>query len=244
MKAKLVLAMIAGLFLQCAYANTIKFATEATYAPFEYIENGEIKGFDIAIAKALCQEMKTECSFSNQEFNSLIPSLKLGKFDAIIASLGITPEREKQVAFTQSYYQPSASYVAATVRHYTLNQLEGKTIGTQAGTTFAQYLQKKYEGKITLKTYASMQEAFLDLTAGRIDMVLADMPIANAWLKTHYQEYSVIEKPITNAEYFGTGYGIAVNPKNTALLNELNKALTTIKANGQYQKIVKEYLGA
>ena len=226
--------------------KTIRFATEATYPPFEYIdESGQIKGFDIDIANALCQQMKVQCTFSNQSFNSLIPSLKLGKFDGIIAALGVTPEREKQVSFTSSYYEPSASFVAPLDKHYTMASLVGKKIGVQQGSTFEKYLNDHYRSKVTVKTYASIQDAFLDLVSGRVDIVLADTPIAKAWLKQdkNSNKYSIIDKPIVDHAYFGTGYGIAVRKNDTELLNALQKALAEIKANGKYNEIVKKYFG-
>src|SRR5436190_10712573 len=143
--------------------TTIKFAMEATYPPFEYVDgSGQIKGFDVDIANAICAQLKTPCTFSNQPFDSLIPSLQLGKFDALISALGVTPEREKQVSFSASYYQPSGSFVAATDKHYKLTDMTGKIIGAQIGSTFQTYLQQKYGNKVTIKTYASIQEAFLD----------------------------------------------------------------------------------
>lgn len=248
MKKILLSALSALVLTSTVYAadaiKTINFATEATYPPFEFIDaSGKIKGFDIDLANALCQQIKAQCTFSNQAFNSLIPSLNLGKFDAIVSALGITVEREKQVSFTNSYYQPSGSFVAATSKHYTLNAIVGKTIGVQTGSTFEKYLQDKYKGQVTIKSYASIQETFLDLVSGRIDLVLADTPIAYAWLKQdkNNQQYSLVDKPIIDPQYFGTGYGIAVRKDNTQLLNALNQALITIKANGTYDKIVKKY---
>lgn len=228
-----------------AAITSIRFAMEATYPPFEYVdESGQIRGFDVDIANALCKEIKAQCTFNNQAFNSLIPSLKMGKFDAVISSIGITADREKQVAFTQSYYEPSGSFVAATDKHYTLNDVNGKTIGVQQASTLEQYLEDVYRGKITVKTYASIQDAFLDLISGRVDAVLADTPIAQAWLKQNNSaHYMIIDKPIIDKKYFGTGYGIAVNLQNKELLNALNAALTTIKANGTYAKIMKQYFG-
>ncbi len=225
--------------------KTIRFGTEATYPPFEYVdESGKIRGFDVDIAMALCKEMQVQCEFQNQAFNSLIQGLKLGKFDAVIASIGITEERKKQVAFTQSYYEPSGSFVALVAKHYSLKDLEGKTVGVQVSSTLEKYLQDKYHGKVKIKTYASIQEAFLDLVAGRVDMVLADTPIAKAWLKQNNNtEYSIVDQPIIDHEYFGTGLGIAVNQKNAELLKALDAALTRIKENGTYSKISQEYFG-
>lgn len=243
-KIIMIVALICSSLLNAAPIKTIRFATEATYPPFEYIdETGKIKGFDIDIANALCHEIKAECSFSNQPFNSLIPSLKIGKFDALISALGITAERQKQVSFTQSYYEPSGSFVAKTDKHYTLAGLSGKTIGVQQSSTFEKYLQDKYGSKISLKTYASIQEAFLDLVSGRVDLVLADTPISQAWLKQNQTQFSIVEKPIVDKEYFGAGYGIAVDQSSTELLNALNSALATIKKNGVYEKISREYFG-
>lgn len=240
------LCLMIGTSIFAASPTVIKFAMEATYPPFEYVDgSGQIKGFDVDLANALCKQMNAQCTFSNQPFNSLIPSLQLGKFDALASGLGITAERQKQVAFTDSYYQPTGSFVAQTDKHYKLTDMTGKTIGAQIGSTFETYLQKKYGSNVTIKTYASIQEAFLDLNSGRVDAVLADTPIAQAWLKQdgNSKDYAIVEKPVVDAEYFGTGYGIAVRKDNTALLNALNKALAAIKANGTYAKITKEYFG-
>lgn len=237
--------LFASAVTMAAEEKIIKFATEATYPPFEYTDaSGQIKGFDIDIANALCAEMKVKCTFSNQSFNSLIPSLQIGKYDALIAALGVTPERQKQVDFTHSYYEPSASFVAPTDKHYTIAQLIGKTIGVQQGSTFQTYLQDKYGNKITIKTYASAQEAFLDLRAGRVDVVLVDTPIAADWLKQDKsKQFGIIDKPIVDHQYFGTGYGIAVRKDNVDLLHAFNLALGKIKANGTYNKIVTQYFG-
>lgn len=227
-----------------ASAEPLKWATEATYPPFEMIdENGEVTGFDVDIAKALCTQIKAECTFSNQAFDSLIPSLQIGKFDAIIAAIGVTEERAQQVAFTDSYYEPSAVFVASSDKHYQLKDVAGKAIGVQTGSTFQSYLKNKYADQILMKSYASIQDAFLDLAAGRIDMVIADTPIAAAWLKAsdNAESYSIVEKPVVDPTYFGTGYGIAVSKSNPALLRQLNAALQVIKKNGTYQAILKRY---
>jgi arginine transport system substrate-binding protein len=243
----LLLVSIMSPHLFAANIAVIHFATEATYPPFEFINAaGQIQGFDIDIAKALCKKMRTNnCFFSNQAFNSLIPSLKLGKFDAIISALGITQERQKQVAFTDSYYEPASSFIAPLAKHYTLAMIPGKIVGVQTGSTMEIYLQDKYGNKVQKKTYPSIQDAFLDLIAGRVDVVLADTPIANDWLKqeNHHESYGIVDKPIVDAAHFGAGFGIAVRKDEKELLDALNKALVEIKKDGTYEKIYKQYFG-
>ena len=233
--------------LIAAPVKTIHFATEATYPPFEYIdEAGQMAGFDIDIAKAICQQIKANCTFSNQSFNSLIPSLKLGKFDAIIAALGVTPERMKEVNFTPSYYEPSASFVALSNKHYSLSDMKDKIIGVQQGTVFDKYLHDKYQNHVTIKTYASVQDAYLDLVLGRLDVVLADTPIAMAWLKQNgnSEHYTIVGKPVIDHDYFGAGYAIAINKNNPDLLTVFKQALVVIKANGTYETLILKHFGA
>ncbi len=228
-----------------ATPEKIHFATEATYPPFEYMDNhGNIIGFDIDIANAICEELKAQCSFSNEPWNSLIPGLKIGKFDALIASISITPEREKQVSFSNPYFYDTASFIAPSSKRLNISKqgLKGKTIGVQGGTAMEYYLHGFYENTVNVKMYASIIEAFLDMKSGRLDAVLADTPIAQSWVKQPYAAgFIVVGKPIKDPKYFGQGVGIAVHKNNTELLSSINKALTEIKANGSYDKIVNKY---
>lgn len=224
--------------------QTIKFATEATYPPFVYVgPNGQVQGFGADIVHALCQQMHAKCTIINQPWESLIPSLKLGKFDAIFGGMNITAAREKQVDFTHSYYQNSISFVAAKSTHLVVSKvgLKGKTIGVQGGTTFDTYLQDTYGNEITINHYPSEQDALMDLQSGRVDAVVGDSPLIQQWLKKNSGQYAIAGKPINNQKYFGKGDAIAVKKGNVKLLQALNKALVKIKANGTYQKIVNKY---
>ncbi len=226
--------------------KTISWATEATYPPFESIAaDGQIQGYDIDIANALCEVINAKCTFSNQPWDSLIPSLKLGKFNALIGAMAITEARKQQVDFTDPYYVNAASFVGLTSQHLALDakSLKNKTIAVQGGTTFEQYVRAKYGNEATVKGYPSLQEALLDLTAGRVNVVFGDQPVIQEWLKKHTDKYSQIGKPIYDEKYFGIGDGIAVRKGNSELLNALNQALVTIKANGTYAKINQKYFG-
>lgn len=227
--------------------KSIKFATEATYPPFETISPaGEIQGLDIDIAKALCKEIDAVCTFINQPFDGLIPSLKLGKFDAVIASMTITAERKKEVAFTTPYLVQTVSFVAPIKSSFTAvstESLKGKTIGVQAGTTLEQYLLTRYKDAVKVNTYASETTAFIDLEAERIDGVLGDTLLITHWLKQYDKthKFHIVGKPIDD-ELFKIGDGIAVKLENIELLKALNDALAKIKADGSLDKITQKYL--
>jgi arginine transport system substrate-binding protein len=216
--------------------NTIHFATEASYPPFESVdEHGVIKGFDIDVVHAICAQLKAQCTISNQAFDSLIPSLQLAKFDAIIGAIAITDARAKVVDFTQAYYQDSVSFVAAKSLPLKINalSLNGKNIGVQSGTTFEQYLHECWGHNVHIKSYASNEEALLDLQSERIDAFLGDTPFIMQWLNqganTHYH---LVGQAINDDKYFGQGDGIAVKKGNKALLNALNQAISTLKKDG------------
>ena len=242
MKKVLIAALLAGMSLSATAAQTIRFATEASYPPFESIDaNNKIVGFDVDLANALCKEIDATCTFTNQAFDSLIPSLKFRRFDAAIAAMDVTEERAKQVDFSNIYYENSAVFVAAQGKFADAAQLTGKNIGVQNGTSHQSYLLEQLKGKeIKAVPYASYQNALMDLTSGRVDAVFADTAVAAEWLKSH-AGYQMVGQPVTDAKYFGAGFAIAVNKGNKALLDSLNQGLAAIKANGTYQKLYAKY---
>jgi arginine transport system substrate-binding protein len=134
MKKLIIAALLATVSLSVPAAETVRFAAEATYPPFEFIDSdNKMQGFDIDLANALCKEIQAECTFTNQAFDSLIPSLKFKRFDAVISGMDITPERLKQVAFTQPYYENSALFIAQKGKVADLIALKGKRVGMQNG---------------------------------------------------------------------------------------------------------------
>ncbi|WP_350313788.1 arginine ABC transporter substrate-binding protein [Dickeya fangzhongdai] len=217
-------------------ADTIRFAASATYPPFESLDAGnQIVGFDIDLANALCKQLQATCTFTNQAFDSLIPALKFRRYDAVISGMDITPERSKQVAFTQPYYANSAIVIAQKGKLHTLADLKGKRIGMENGTTHQKFLQDKHP-EVKTVPYDSYQNALIDLKNGRLDGVFGDTAVVNEWLKTNPDLATVGEK-VTDPAYFGIGLGIAVRPDNQALLEKLNSALNAIKADGTYKAI-------
>ena len=240
MKKLIIAAVLAGISVSASAAETIRFATEASYPPFEFIDAGnKIQGFDVDLANALCKEMQAECTFTNPAFDSLIPSLKFKRFDAVMAGMDITPEREKQVLFTKPYYDNSALFIAQKGKIADVAALKGKKVGVQNGTTHQKYLTDKHP-EITTVPYDSYQNAILDLKNGRVDAVFGDTAVVNEWLKQN-DALAAVGAKVTDKDYFGTGLGIAVRQKNTDLQGKFNAALDKIKQDGTYETIYKKW---
>lgn len=227
-----------------AEADTLKIGTEGAYKPFNYItEGGALEGFDIDIAKALCAEMKAQCSFVAQDWDGIIPGLQAGRYDAIVASMSITPDRAQVVLFTDPYYRSPASFLVhkdGGVSEVTPEALAGKTIGAQSATTHVKYLQDKYPG-LDLKLYRTLDDAVLDLESGRVDAVMGDKLALWDWAQAPDKGLSFVGKDITDEAYFGPGIGIALRKEDAALRDRLNTALKAIVADGRYDKINQKY---
>src|SRR6478735_5812032 len=124
--------------------DTIRIATEGAYPPFNFVESdGSLKGLDVDMANALCDEMKAKCTIVAQDWDGIIPGLLAKKYDAIIASMSITAERKKQIDFTNKYYTtPLAVAVPndSPLKGVSVEDMKGKIVGAQASTTQADYL--------------------------------------------------------------------------------------------------------
>ncbi|QCT20707.1 arginine ABC transporter substrate-binding protein [Jejubacter calystegiae] len=240
MKKVLLAALFASLSVSATAAQTIRFATEASYPPFESMDaSNKIVGFDVDLANALCKEMDATCTFSNQSFDSLIPSLKFKRVEAVMAGMDITPERQKQVLFSNPYYDNSALFIGVQGKYTSIDQLKGKKVGVQNGTTHQKFINDKHP-EITTVPYDSYQNARLDLQNGRIDAVFGDTAVVTEWLKANPKLAAVGDK-VTDKAYFGTGLGIAVRKGNTELQQQFNSALEKVKQNGTYEAIYNKW---
>ena len=237
MKKTLLTAILLGASV-AASAQELTFAMEPSYPPFETTnEKGEIIGFDVDVANAICKEIQATCKFKGEAFDALIPNLKAKRFDASISAIDITDARAKQVLFSDAYYDSTASYVTLKVKA-TLES--AKNVGVQNGTTFQQYTVAETK-QYTTKAYASLQSAILDLKSGRIDMIFGDTAVLADMISKEPEMQFVGEK-VANKKYFGNGLGIAMHKSNKELAEQLNKGLAAIKANGEYQKIYDKWM--
>jgi len=225
--------------------KTVRIGTEGAYPPFNYKDAaGNLKGFDIDIAKALCDKMKVKCVFVAQDWDGIIPGLLAKKYDAIVASMSITDERKKKVDFTDPYYRSPATFVVpknSPITDVSPKAMAGRTIGAQSSTIHANYLEDNYKDS-TIRLYKTQDEVNADLAAGRLDAQLADKLVLFEWLKTKDGQCCKFVGPaITDPRWFGEGAGIAVRKEDKDLKEMFNKALKEILADGTYEKINKKY---
>lgn len=221
--------------------TTIRVGIEAAYPPFNGLNaNKELVGFDVDIANALCAEMKVECTFVAQDWDGIIPALLAGKYDAIISSMSITDERKAVVDFTDRYYTNSLTFVGPKdtgITDVTPAGLAGKSLGAQSSTVSASYLEEHYKDS-DIKLYPTQDDAYLDLAAGRLDAVLADVGPTNLWLASEGGGCCAF---IGEAVVKDDQIGIAVRKEDADLKEKINKAIAAIVANGTYKTINEKY---
>jgi lysine-arginine-ornithine-binding protein len=228
-----------------AEMQKVRVGTEGAYPPFNYIDdNGELKGFDVDIANALCEAAKFDCEFVVQDWDGIIPGLIAEKYDAIIASMSITAERKEVVDFTDKYYNTPAKFVRAKDSGIEVpDDLEGKTVGVQSATIHENFLRDNFGDVVEIQTYGSQEDANLDMVAGRVDLLLADsVALDEGFLQTEDGAgFEFVGPDYNDPQWFGEGAGIAVRKGEDDLREKLNAAIAQILEDGTYKEINDKY---
>ena len=239
-KILLALAAAFALVSQAAVADKLRIGTEGAYPPFNLLDaSGKVVGFDMDIAHALCAKMKAECEVVTSDWDGIIPALNAKKFDFIVASMSITDERKQAVDFTDPYYTNKLQFIGPKSAKVSVDKvgLKGKAVGTQRATIAGEWLEKNMGDAVDLKLYDTQENAYLDLSSGRIDLVLGDVFVNWGWLKSDAgKDFEFKGEPVFDNDKIG----IAVR-KNDPLREKLNAALKEIIADGTYKKINDQY---
>jgi lysine-arginine-ornithine-binding protein len=227
----------------CSAAEPVKLriGVEGSYPPFSQIgQDGKLGGFDIDIANALCARMNAQCTFVQQEWTGMIPALNAGKFDAIIASMAITAERRKSVAFSDRYYNVPSRWIvrAGNTLALTPAGLQGKRIGVLRNSARDKAIGERYKGS-ELVRYAKESDIFLDLVAGRLDLGITSSVVADETFlkKPEGKGYAFAGEPM----YLDEGVAVALRKDDTALRDRFNLAIKAIRGDGSYQRIAAKY---
>ncbi len=242
---KTILTVLASLFIiGNVSAEKIKIGTEGAYPPWNSKDaSGNLIGFEVELAQELCAIMKYECTIVEQDWDGMIPALLMRKFDAIMAGMSITAERQKTITFSQGYADEVASLavmkgsslegmdtpeginlslggsdVKKALKTLT-GALAGKTVCTQTGTIHQNFLESRDVGSVNVRTYKTQDEVNLDLTSGRCDVALAA-----AVAFTDYADKSgkpvVLVGPTFSGGAFGNGVGVGIRQASDSAIGK------------------------
>lgn len=234
-----ILAMLAAT-TQARDWTEIRIAFDVPYEPFEYRdEDGNLTGFEVELAEAMCEELQVTCTLVIQDWDGMIPSLLARRFDAIMSSMSITPERAERVLFSEPYYNTPGGWFGPdsfSADVTSKDEMAGKTIGVQRGTTMDTFVTAEFGRIADIKRYNTADDMVLDLEGQRLDVVFVDYPVG---------EQTVLTKPgfreVGEPVQLGEGVGVAMRKRDTELATMVNEALRTLKENGTYDAIMEKY---
>ena len=246
-KRLLALALASLCTLSFAQGKDLKVAIDPTYEPFTFkTPDGKPTGFDVDIARALCDQIKRKCVFVEQVWDSMIPGLQAKKYDVIISSLSITAGQSfKAIDFTDKYYNTPSRIVlkrGGQLFGASLHQKQGD--GVLKGSTQEKYAMGELKpAGVTVIPYEAQDQVYLDIKAGRLDGTVADfVEVTGGFLsKPEGRDYVLAGPELFMEKYFGTGVGIGLRKGDAALKGELNAAIKTLRDNGTYKKINDKY---
>ena len=237
--AAVLLAFLAAPLLVSAESPpTVRIGTAGDYPPFNYVdEDGALQGFDVDIARALCERLDLRCEWVLYDWQVLIPALLAHEIDAIAASVSITAQRRELLSFSDRYYSNLVRWVAARGSGFDPGDLSGSTVGALRATIAADWLEEHAEGA-QVELYSTPGDALDALVRGRIDAFLGDGVGHHAWLQT---DNGAGFELVGDGDRLDEGIGIAVRHDDSAWLQPVNDALQVMLADGTYAEINARY---
>lgn len=250
--------------------SKIRIATEGAYAPWNYTSpDGKLVGYEIDLAKELCNRMKAECEIVAQDWDGMLPALNAGKFDAIIASMGVTPERQKVAAFSVPYAKapnafmmmkdnPLVSELGARVDYSLKKDPEGakkaieamapalkdKILGVQGSSTAATFATAELKDKVEIREYKTTEEHNLDLVAGRVDLVMGNITMLKAAMKQPELANATLAGPTFIEGVLGSGTAnVAMRKDDTALKAKFDAAIDEVNKDGFNRALTEKWFG-
>jgi octopine/nopaline transport system substrate-binding protein len=270
-------AWLVGLVLAALWAGSaaaqmpqrVRIATDGASPPWSQLRpDGTLEGFEIDFYPILCERMRVTCEITAQSFDGLIPSLNVGKFDAIMASMSATPKREEVIAFSVPYGATGNTF--ATVKGSPLEQmpgagtvlslagddasvaraidamkplLQGRTIGVQSASVSAAFANRYLKDFATIREYKTTQEHDLDLLAGRLDAIVAGRTYLGAAMKQPGYDRLVLVGPNLKGGVLGRGVSIGMRKSDTALKAGFDQAIQSAAADGTIARLSQKWFG-
>ncbi len=228
--------------------DEIRLGVDIPYEPFMYREaDGTLTGFEIELGNAVCEYLDVSCTWVEQDWDGIIPGLLARNYDAIMSSMAITDERAQRVLFSEPYYTTPSAWITTHEHDIDIEDrasLEGLTVGVQRATLQDNYVTELYGDVLEIRRYTGVDDVVTDLLAGRLDLTFMDYPIAEAAIEidTPESDFQRISDFIKEPEHiFGKGVGVAFRPRDEALAERFNDALSALKEDGTYDEIMNRY---
>jgi len=240
--AVMVIALVASLFAGCGAKNEkdeLVMGTAAGFPPYEYVDDdGNVIGIDAEIAKAVADKLDMKLTIKDMDFDSLLTAVQSGSIDVVFAGLTVNEERKQSVNFTQTYATgKQVVIVKETSSIASVDDLEGKKIGVQSGTTGDIYCTDDF-GQDAIKQYKEGSLAVAALQQDQVDCVVIDNEPAKTFVANN-EGLKILE-----TEYVSEDYAAAVSKDNEELLKKIDKAMDELKADGTIDKILAKYIKA
>lgn len=234
----ILLTLVAFMATSCSKkSNVVKMGTNAAFPPFEYTEGAEVVGFDITMSQLIARDYGKELEVVDMNFDGLIAALQSGAIDFIAAGMTATEERKKNVDFSEPYFSSKQVIIvrADNTDITCVEDLEGLTIGCQAGTTGELYVQDSIPNA-DIKSFKTGIDASLSLKNDALDAIVLDELPSKEIVKRNS------DLKIIDDDFCTDVYAIAVRKGNTELLDSVNKTIINMKANGTYEKLINCFM--
>ena len=241
MLRKINLITVALAATAAVFAADLRVCVDGAHPPFSVTDtNGGLSGFDIDIARALCEEAGMQCELVRRDWDSLVPALLGEECDAVVASLSPSKERKKQLAFTKRYYRNGVKFVrkVGVGGKIAYKAMAGKTVGVRDGALAADFLSKEFKG-VNVMRYPTLAQAHDALKQGKVEFVLADRFVQADWVAKN-EGYEMAGPTYTKTKYFKDA-AVVVRKGDKTLRNKLNDGIETLRANGSYKAINDKY---
>ena len=221
------------------YAGQLIIGTLAYDPPFETTSDnkGNFFGFDIDIMNEVCNRLQEKCHYKPLTFEKILSETQSGQIDLAIAGISIMPNRQLLYLFSLPYLASRAGLLAksnSTIK--TIEDIQGKHIGVEAGTLFKTLALNKFPG-VQITEYDTQNDLFQAVADDDVDLILLDEASAQYWMTNNGVSFKSVGKPIP----MGVGYGIMANLSNSTLINRVNNALISMENDGSYLVIYKRY---
>ena len=238
---KLIALLVALMMLGTAAAalvDTVTVAFNPEYPPFEYVnDNGEYEGYDVDLINAVAEKAGIEIAFEAMDFDAVISAVATNPNTIGVSGISITDERKLSVDFSEGYINAGLIVVVKKDSGYaTVDDLKGKVIGVQMGTT-SDFAAEEITGEANTSKYKTFLNAIMELQGNKVDAVIVDKPVGIAILNELKDDALEIVDMGLQADW----YGIEINKENPELLEKINAALKELEAEGFYKTLEDKY---